>query len=245
MSNEMLAALAEIGVFRSLHPQDRQMTASLLKPKSFSANETIFMEGEEGRGMYLIRSGKVKICVNDEQGNELIFTFLSAGDLLGEIAILDGGPRSASAIAITHTNTLYIDRREFMEFLKTSPRVCISIIATLCKTLRRVSIRLEEFSFLDISGRIARNLLTMSARSPVDRFHKGQLICSISQEELANVVGASRVMVNKILNSFVDLGLISMARKKITVLNEYELNRIGNYNWNKYPGIIASSTGKI
>jgi predicted transcriptional regulator len=85
----------------------------------------------------------------------------------------------------------------------------------------------------------------MSARSTVDRFHKGQLICSISQEELANVVGASRVMVNKILNSFVDLGLIGMARKKITVLNEYELNRIGNYNWNKYPRIIASSTGNI
>ena len=102
MSNEMLAALAEIGVFRSLHPQDRQIIASLLRPKSFSANEIIFMEGDEGRGMYLIRSGRIKICVNDQQGNELIFTFLSAGDMLGEIAILDGGPRSASAIEVKH-----------------------------------------------------------------------------------------------------------------------------------------------
>ena len=223
MSNEMLAALAEIGVFRSLHPQDRQMIASLLKPKSFSANETIFMEGEEGRGMYLIRSGKVKICVNDEQGNELIFTYLSSGNILGEIAILDGLPRSATAIAVTHTNTFYLDRKDFLEFLKTSPQACIDIIVSLCKSLRRVSTHLEEVSFLNVSGRVARNLISMSAGVGFPS------TCAISQEELAKVVGASRVMVNKILNSFVELGFIAVARKKITILNERELNRIGNY----------------
>jgi CRP/FNR family cyclic AMP-dependent transcriptional regulator len=103
----------------------------------------------------------------------------------------------------------------------------------LSQRLRRVSNQLEEVSFLDVSGRIARSILEMTGSS----FHnvanvEHQLICAISQEELAKVIGASRVMVNKVLNSYVDLGFISIARKKITVLNIHELNRIACYDGN-------------
>ena len=226
MSNSMLTALTEIGIFGALASPDLQQLASLLREKSFIPNQTIFIQGEEGQGLYLIRSGRIKICANDRIGNELIFTYLSSGDLLGEIAILDGLPRSATAIAVTYTNTFYLDRRDFLEFLKTSPQACIGIIVNLCKSLRRVSTHLEEVSFLDVSGRLARNLISMFSKKELPSF-------TISQEELANVVGASRVIVNKILNSYVDLGLITMARKKITILNEHELIRIGNYELGK------------
>jgi CRP/FNR family cyclic AMP-dependent transcriptional regulator len=224
MSNSMLTALTGTGIFGAIASPDQQRLASLLRNRSFSPNETIFMQGDEGHGLYLIRSGRIKICADDWQGNELIFTYLSSGDLLGEIAILDGLPRSATAIAVTHTNTFYLDRKEFLNFLQTSPQACIDIIVSLCKSLRRVSTHLEEVSFLDVSGRVARNLISMSPKEPFPS------ICAISQEELARVVGASRVMVNKILKSFVDLGFIAVARKKITIINERELNRIGNYN---------------
>ena len=224
MNNDILTALNEIRIFHALSPQDQRIMGDLLRPKSFSPNEIIFVQGDEGHGMYIIRSGKIKICVNDRQGNELVFTFLSAGDLLGEIAILDGRPRSATAVAVTRTNTLYIDRGEFLEFLRSSPSACIDIIAMLCKTLRRVSTHLEEVSFLDVAGRVARNLIEMSSSQGIS------MSCEISQEELAKVVGASRVMVNKILQSFTDLGIITLARKKITILNRYELKRIGSYD---------------
>lgn len=227
MSNSTLTALSGIGIFEALAPSDQQRLASLLRTRSFSPGKTIFIEGDKGEGLYFIRSGRIKICVNDRQGNELIFTYLSSGDLLGEIAILDGLPRSATAVAVTHTNTFYLDRKDFLEFLEASPRVCIVIIASLCKSIRRVSTHLEEVSFLDVSGRVARNLLSMAAKDSL------QPICIISQEELAKVVGASRVIVNKILNSFVDLGFISLARKRIIILNEYELDRIGSYDLDK------------
>lgn len=224
MTDNILLALTRIGIFGALTPSDQRRLASLLKEKSFSPNQTIFIQGEEGRGLYLIRTGKIKICANDRQGNELIFSFLTSRDILGEIAILDGLPRSATAIAVTQTNTYYLDRKDFLEFLETSPRVCFVIIANLCKSLRRVSTHLEEVSFLDVSGRVARNLLTLAAKDSL------QTMCIISQEELAKVVGASRVIVNKILNSFVELGFITLARKKIIILNEHELDRIGSYN---------------
>ena len=224
MADNTLEALNKIEIFNGLSLLDRQRLVPLLSAKSFEPEETIFLQGEPGDGLYLIRSGKVKICSYDQQGNELIFSFLSSGDLLGEIALLDGLPRSASVVAVTHTDTLYLHREKFLGFLRNSPQACTDIMGNLCKTLRRLSTRLEEASFLNASGRVARNLIAISAKEEIPQN------CIISQEELAKVVGASRVMVNKILNSFCDLGLIAQERNRITILNQEELTRIGDYN---------------
>lgn len=94
--------------------------------------------------------------------NEIIFL---KGDLLGDMAILDGRPRSATAIAVENTDTFYLDRGQFLDFLEASPQACIGIIAMLCRRLRRVSTQMEEISFLGVSGRIARNLIEMTKRS--------------------------------------------------------------------------------
>ncbi len=227
MGENVLVELAGTGIFGALSVPDRLLLESRVTLKKFSASQIIFTQGDEPNGLYIVRTGKIKICADDPQGNELIFTFLSSGDLLGEIAILDGQPRSATAVAVTHTETFYLDRAEFLDFLKTSQGACMDIIASLCKTLRRSSTRLEEISFLDVSGRVARNLLSISLKEGFSEFPPN---CEISQEELAQVVGASRVMVNKILNSFGDLGFITQSRKKITILNPQELQRIGDYN---------------
>jgi CRP/FNR family cyclic AMP-dependent transcriptional regulator len=172
----------------------------------------------------------VKICVVDREGRELIFTFLVKGDLLGELAIFDGKPRSATAIAVEDTNTLYLDHEDFLKLLNTSPQICLDIISMLCQRLRRLSNQLEEMTFLDVAGRIARHLLTMANNNPPSMTDSRQTTCSITQEELARVIGASREMVNKILNSFVDMHLISIARKKLIILNSNELSRIANYD---------------
>jgi CRP-like cAMP-binding protein len=223
--------LSGCDVFTALDGSDRERLASLLRPRSFSKNEVIFLKGDSGLGLYLIRRGRVKICVVDRLGAELVFTFLSQGDMLGEIALLDGKPRSATAIAVEKTDTLYLDRHEFINFLQDSPKAGIGIIEMLCRRQRRVSTQLEELSFLDVSGRLARSLIAMSGNRPQDiSLTDNSFTCAISQEELANIIGASRVMVNKVLNSFVDLGFISIARKKLTVLNAHELMKIASYD---------------
>jgi CRP/FNR family cyclic AMP-dependent transcriptional regulator len=214
-------------VFRSLAPSTRKRILPLCISRSFDKNEIIFLKGDPGDGLYLIRLGRIKISAVDRQGTELIFTFLSRGDILGEIALLDGKPRSASATAVEKTETLYLSRDDFMKFLQTSPRACIGIIDMLCGRLRRISVQLEELSFLDVSGRLARHLTAMKRGSPHDT---KTYTCSTSQEELADIIGASRVMVNKVLQSFVELGFVSIARKRLTILNAHELNRIASYD---------------
>ncbi len=231
MKSSLQITFNELSLFSSLKPSDQARLKSLFKPRSFQQNEIIFLKGDQGFGLYLIHSGKVKICVVDRHGVELIFTFLGKGEVLGDMAILDGKPRSATAIAVEDTQTLYLDRREFLEFLKESPQACIDIINMLSQRLRRLSTQLEEISFLDVSGRLARKLAEMAASNNTEPLtHTPSLTCNITQEELAKVVGASRVMVNKILNSFVDLGFITLDRKKLTIVNPNGLDRIASYD---------------
>jgi CRP/FNR family cyclic AMP-dependent transcriptional regulator len=233
VKNNLSQELGCCDIFTALDNSDRERLASLLRPRAFNKNEVVFLKGDPGLGLYLIHRGRIKICAVDRHGAELVFTFLSRGDVLGEMAILDGSPRSATAIAVEKTDTFYLDRHEFMEFLKNSSGACIGIIEMLCRRLRRVSTQLEELSFLDVSGRLAGKLLTMSGATSQDKSSAGNsCTCAASQEELANIIGASRVMVNKVLNSFVDLGFISIARKRLTILNPDELNKIASYDGN-------------
>jgi CRP/FNR family transcriptional regulator, cyclic AMP receptor protein len=223
--------LNKFDIFSSLDTPDKERLKSLLRPRSFHKNEVIFLKGDPGVGLYIIYHGRVKICVFDRQGNELIFTFLTKGDLLGDLAIIDGKPRSAAAIAMEETDSLFLDRQEFEKFLSSSPQACMGIISMLCQRLRRLSVQLEEFSFLDVAGRIAWNMMSMAQKEPSTAGEKA--VCSITQEELAIIVGASREMVNKVLNSFVDMNLISISRQKLTILDQHQLNRIAAYDGDK------------
>jgi CRP-like cAMP-binding protein len=230
MDERSQRTLKGLSLFSALNPSDQAHLGSLLRPRSFASNETIFLQQEQGNCLYLIRTGRVKICAVDPEGVELIFTFLSVGDILGELTILDGKPRSATAIAVADTQTAYIERREFLDFLRGSPEAGISILTVLCRRLRETDRRLEDITFLDVSRRLARALLDISFSSrQSDSQHGLQITCVVTQEELASTVGASRVMVNKILNSFVDLGFIVLGRKKFSIVNSHELSRIARY----------------
>ena len=230
LKGDIQSELAGCDLFNSLDLSQREHLKSLFRPRSFRKNEVIFLKGDPAFGLYLICGGRVKICVIDRNGSELVFTFLARGDILGELAIFDGKPRSAGAIAVEDTDTLYLDRQDFLGFLSTSHQASLSIINMLCQRLRRLSTQMEEISFLDVAGRIARQLIALSNADSPSPVRPEWTTCSITQEELARVIGASREMVNKVLNSFVDLGLISITRKRLTLLNSFELNRIASYD---------------
>jgi len=230
MDKSLQVIINNSSLLGALSRSSQGQLSSLFKPRAFNKNEVIFEQGEEGEGLYVIKSGKVKICTVAQDGIELIFTFLTVGDLLGEMSILDGRPRSATAIAAADTETLFVSRTDFMNYLKAYPQLYIEIIAVLCQRLRETDKHLEELSFLDVSGRLARKLIETAKDGLHNEKDMNSLpVCSISQEELATIVGASRVMVNKILNSFAELGLISIARKNIMIINSHELNRIARY----------------
>jgi CRP/FNR family transcriptional regulator, cyclic AMP receptor protein len=208
--------LKKSGVFSALDSSAQAYLTARFKARSFAPDETIFRQGEAGDCLYLIQSGKVKVCTVGKEGVELIFSFLSAGDLVGELAVFDGGPRSATAVAVENTAALCLERQEFLDFLRSFPEASIGLIILLCRRLRDTDQHLEAATFLDVSARLARTLIDIAP-------------CTDRQEDLARLIGASRVMVNKVLNSFVSLGLIVTSRKKISVVNLRGLKRIAGY----------------
>jgi CRP/FNR family transcriptional regulator, cyclic AMP receptor protein len=217
---QLIHALKGSHIFRSLSPDDQMQLISFFRPRFFGTNETIFTQGEPGNNLYFIESGKVKVCTIGKNGAELVYSLLAEGDLLGEMAVFDGGPRSATAIAVESTQTLCLTQLEFMDMLRSSPETCIEIISLLCRRLRHTDILLEESAFLDASARLARKLLELAQSSSV---------CFISQEDLAGLLRISRVTVNKILQSYVDSGWIRISRRKIRLVNVEELHRTASY----------------
>jgi CRP/FNR family transcriptional regulator, cyclic AMP receptor protein len=199
------------------------------RTRTFLKDEIIFSKGDQASNMFLIRSGRVKICVVDRQGVELFFTFLMKGDILGDLAVIDGKPRLATAIAVEYTDTIYLERQNFVKFLSPSPQACMNIILVLCQRLRRLSGQIKKLFFLDVAGRIARNMMEMEVIESALAVKSKLMICSIIQEELARVIASSREMVTKVLNSLVDPGLLYVTRKKLTILNLQELERIADY----------------
>jgi CRP/FNR family transcriptional regulator, cyclic AMP receptor protein len=232
MNDNKQDALTGAGIFSSLSSLDRQRLTQVLKPRSFGVNQTIFVQNDPGHCLYVIKRGRVKICSLNPEGVELIFAFLSAGDILGEMSILDEKPRSATAISVQETDTLYIERQDFLDFLRASPQAGIDIIAMLCRRLREADKHLEEVSFLDVSCRVARKLAELAgSASSSNSSQECDLTCSLSQEDLARMVGASRVITNKILNSYVDLGLLRLGRKKISILDLKQLNLLARFEY--------------
>ncbi|MBN1190175.1 MAG: Crp/Fnr family transcriptional regulator [Dehalococcoidales bacterium] len=232
MGNASQTALTNVGIFSTLKSSDRERLAQILKPRSFGVNETIFFQQDPGHCLYLIHHGKIKICCVNPEGVELIFAFLSDGDILGEMSILDEKPRSTTAIAVQETETSFIERQDFLDFLQTSPQACIDIISMLCRRLRKTDKHLEEVSFLDVSCRVARKLVELTGNTSLsDSSSEYNLTCGLSQEELARLVGASRVITNKILNSYVDLGLLKLARKKISIINPKQLTLLAHFEY--------------
>jgi CRP/FNR family transcriptional regulator, cyclic AMP receptor protein len=203
--------------FGSLSPSAIEQLTGLLTSQLFAKDEIIVRQGEAGNCLYIIQSGKVKICNLAADGGELVFGFLTAGDLLGEMAVIDGGPRSTTAIAIENTKALLLERPAFLHFLRCVPEASLSVINVLCRRLRDTNRHLEEITSLSVSARLARRLIEISP-------------CKFSQENLARIVGTSRITVNRILNSFVSLGLVSVSRKNVTIMNLKGLRSIAKYD---------------
>jgi CRP-like cAMP-binding protein len=202
--------------FGSLSPSAVERLTGLLTPLFFAQDEIIFRQGETGNCLYIIQSGKVKICNMAPDGGELVFGFLTAGDLLGEMAVIDGGPRSTTAVAVEKTEALLLGRQAFLNFLHSVPEASMGVINLLCRRLRDTDRHLEETTSLSVSARLARKLIEISP-------------CTDSQEDLARIVGASRVMVNRVLNSFVSLGLVSVSRKNVKIKDLRRLRSLAKY----------------
>jgi CRP/FNR family transcriptional regulator, cyclic AMP receptor protein len=189
----------------------------------YPAGEEIFAKGSPGNSLMMVLRGRVKITSVSVGGREIVFNIIDPGEIVGEIAMLDGGERTGDAVAMTDCELLVLNRRDFMPLLEKHADICLMLIRILCARLRHTSEQVEDLLFRQLEGRIAKALLQLSrqnGRLRVDgRVH-------ISQSELGTIVGSSRESVNKQLQVWHRAGHIELAKNTIVILDPAALEEL-------------------
>jgi CRP-like cAMP-binding protein len=199
--------------------------ADSLRKRTFAKGMIIFHKDSPGRSLYIIESGKVRIFILSESGQEISVRIYGCGDVFGELSMLDGLPRSAGAVAMEKTRVLTLHRDDFLALLARFPRIAPGIIATLSGRVRYTTKYAESLAFLDVFGRVADRLLELADCYGVDCGEGREIDLRLTQTELASLVGTTRESVNKVLGTFRDQGLIRLDGQRITVLDRRGLQK--------------------
>ena len=219
--------LRKVPLFAGLSEQELEVLADSLGKRTFGKGMIIFHKGSLGQTLYIIESGKVRIFILSESGQEISVNIYGPGDVFGELALLDGLPRSAGAVVMEKTVTFTLHRDDFLRHLEAYPRVAKSIMEVLSTRLRYTTIYAESLSFLNVYGRVAAKLLELADRYGVQKDGKDgiEINLRLTQAELASWVVATRESVNKVLGTFRDQGLIEVEGQRITILDLPGLKR--------------------
>ena len=226
-SASMTDALAGVPLFAGLDADGLAGLARGMRVRRFRRGETVFHVGDPGDALFIVMAGSIKITLPADTGEEAILATLRPGDFFGELALLDGAPRSATAVAIEATETYVLAREGFRDLIASQPQMREALLATLAAEVRRLTSHVEELHFLDITGRLASRLVRLSAESGSSRIADGsiRLPGPLTQGDLAAMIGCTRQSVNKLLGLFSEDGLVRLERDRIIVLDLDGLKR--------------------
>jgi CRP/FNR family cyclic AMP-dependent transcriptional regulator len=217
--------LRNTSLFSSLSDDQLEALADRLRPRAFAKGMIIFHKDSPGQSLYVIESGKVRIFILSESGQEISVRIYGCGDIFGELSMLDGLPRSAGAVAMDETRVLTLHRDDFLSLLEEHPQMAPSIIAILSGRVRYTTEYAESLAFLDVYGRVANRLLELADRYGVASADGIEIHLRLTQSDLASLVGATRESVNKVLGTFRDQGLIGLDGQRIVILDQQALKK--------------------
>lgn len=218
-------ALSKIPLLENLSPEELEDLGTLFRELRVNKGEVLFRKGSEGTELYIIQKGAIKIVLPSPLGDERIVAIFSTGDFFGEMALLDGMPRSADAVALKPSRLLLLNRKDFLRFLKTSDAAVEKILASLSMRLRKADDLLEETSFLNISARLARKLLEIGETFGSRDGDTVEIHLKLNQKELADMVGATRESINKELRVLRKSGLVSITEGTLYIHDIERLKR--------------------
>ncbi len=203
-------ALLGSPLFKAMQPEELTEILSLAIERRFRRGQTIFQKGDNGSSMMAVLRGRVRISSVSAEGKEITLNVINPGEVFGEIALLDGEPRSADANAVEETALLIVERRHFLPFLTRNQDLALRLLAVLCERLRRTSIALEQIALFDLPARLARVLLKLAADYGRPTPTGTRIDLKLSQRDLSNLVASSRESVNKQLGVWREEGVLSL-----------------------------------
>jgi CRP-like cAMP-binding protein len=213
-------------LFRDLPPDSIDRIAALARSRSYSKGEKVFRQGEPGDSLCAVISGQVRISTVAADGSELSLNIMEAGDAFGEIAVIDGEPRTASATAIIPCKILVIDRDHFLSLLKSDPEIPIHLLGLFCSRIRYSTEFAEDSVFLSGRRRLAKRLLRLAEDH--GKQIESTMVLEISQKELAHFLGISRQLVNQYLGDWNKQGWVELTRGKVIIHDVSSLRQFGN-----------------
>ena len=200
--------------------------AERLRVRRFRRGETIFHQGDPGDSLFIVESGAVKIVLPSPEGEEgAIIATLGRGEFFGELALLDGAPHSATAIALEAAGLLVLGRPTFDELVDTQPGLRNALFAGLVAELRRLTGHVEELHFLDLPGRLASRLVRMAREADPDASGEVRLSWPYTQSDLAAMIGGTRQTVNRLLNDLTTRGLLRFEKDVVVITDLERLER--------------------
>ena len=202
-------------LFKDLTAGDQAVCAGKFRKLRFDKGRILFTRGDAGTHLYLVADGQVRLAIGTADGRELSFQIAVAGDIIGEIAVLDGGPRSAEATALTPVTTYALERNAFRELWAAHPGISNAVIAFLCRRLRDASDRLEGVALYPMEVRLARFLLVALGDREAPPGRRVPLELGFSQGELAMLLGASRPKINVALGVLEESGAIGRTSDRL------------------------------
>jgi CRP/FNR family transcriptional regulator, cyclic AMP receptor protein len=223
VSGSKLSVLRKHPYFADLDVEAFDQLCRYAKHVTLKRGATIFSKGDPGSSLIAVISGTVKISISSPDGRNAILNLIEAGEIFGEIALLDGLSRTADATANTNCELLVIDRREFIPFVRSQPTVAMKFIELLCARLRWVSDHVEQIILQDLPGRLAGALLRLS-----DRHKRGpqERTISMTQQEISEVVGMTRESINKQLRAWAARGWVRLEHGAVVVLKPEALQEL-------------------
>lgn len=219
-------ALKKVPFFARLTSAEARTLSERLIIRRFGQDQIIFHLGDPAGLLYIIAQGKVKISHSSPEGQEAVLAILGKGDFFGELALLDDSPRSATAEAIESTETLTLHRDDFLTYLDNNPAFARHVLNTLAKRIRHLNNQISDIFFLDLPARLARTLLLLAEQH--GRQTNGAIIIdlSLTQTDLAEMTGATRVSINKALGRFRRANWVLVEGRQLTILDSKALENL-------------------
>ena len=203
--------LDRCALFHVLDGATKRQLAARAQRRRYAVGEVIFRVGSPGDIMMAVVTGTVRIVATSPQGKEIVLGDLKAGEVFGEIALLDGGERSADAVALTKCELLALERRDLMAALQRNPEACLRLLEVVCRRLRETDERITEIAFFELPVRLAKVLLR-TAVQPGATARTASPKVALSQRELGNMIGGTRESVNRCLRDWQRRGIIRLAK---------------------------------
>lgn len=223
--DQILDTLRGTQVFGALDPTALGELAAVCVPRAYRRDQYLMYQGDPGDHLVVVVEGLIKIIVSSDRGDEMVLATLGPGEVLGELALIDQGPRSASAVAVQPTTALVISRAALLAAMQRNPALLDALLRTLGGLVRRLTEQATDLVFLDLGGRVAKLLVQQAERQSEQPDRRLVVDLHLTQTELAQLVGASRPAVNRVLQGLVGRGWISIDGKTMVIKDAAALRR--------------------